>query len=132
MEVDLKVLVVDDSRLALLDIQSKLSTVVPKESILLAKSYFEAVDLLEKYEFNIAFVDLQMPEKTGMDLIHVNPKTKDLPVVVTTSVKPDSLITFSLKGLTYRYLFKPISREQILEAISNIVPPKSTDSYESV
>ena len=120
----------DDSKIALLDLQSKLSKLIPKENIYLAQSYFEAVSLLNKHDFGVAFVDLQMPNKSGMDLIvdviYKNPKTRKIPVVVTTGVEPDSLITNSLQKLTFRYLFKPISIEELEESLSNI--PNSNDT----
>lgn len=122
--ISLKSLVVDDSKIALLDLQSKLSHLIPKENIYLAQSYFEAISLLDKHDFGIAFIDLQMPDKTGMDLIfdviRKNPSTKNLPVVVTTGVEPNSLISHSLKSFTFRYLFKPISIEELKEALSKI------------
>ncbi len=118
------VLVVDDSQTALLDMRSKLSNFVSRENIYMAQNYFEAIDLLNNHEFGIAFVDLQMPQKTGMDLIldvfQTNPKTKNIPVVVTTGVESDSLITQSLKNLTYRYFQKPITIKQITDAFENM------------
>ncbi len=119
-----KALVVDDSQTALLDLRTKLSSLIAKENIYLAQNFEDAVELLEKHEFDVAFVDLQMPEKTGMDLIidviYEHPKTKNLPVVVTTAVSSDSLITQSLRKNTFRYLFKPIRIEELKEALSNL------------
>lgn len=125
---DIKILVVEDSQTALADIILKLLTFVRKEQIYPSKSFDEAVVLLDQHDFDIAFIDLHMPLKTGMDLIidviQKDPRTKDLPVVVTTALNPDSLITFTLKPYTYRYLFKPITFEELEEAISSILPLK--------
>lgn len=124
----IKILVVEDSQTALADLIFKLSTIVPKEQIYPSKSFDEAVVLLDQHDFDIAFIDLHMPLKTGMDLIidviQKDPKTRDLPVVVTTALNPDSLITFTLKPHTHRYLFKPIALEELEEAISSILPLK--------
>lgn len=120
----LKALVVDDSKIALLDIQSKLSSFIPRENIYLAQNYYDAVNLLREHDFGVAFIDLQMPEKTGMDLIldviYQDPKTRKIPVVVTTSARPDSLLTHTLEKITFRYLFKPVGKEELEEALSNI------------
>lgn len=121
----LRVLVVEDSNTALADIRLKLAKLIPNENIHIAKSYDEAVPLLKDHNFDMAFVDLQMPHKTGMDLIvdviQKDPKTKAMPVVVTTGIEPNSLVTFTLKPYTYRYLFKPIQQEELEEAISSII-----------
>ncbi len=122
---NLKILVVEDSQTALADLTMKLSSFVSKEQIFPAKNYDEAVVLLDQHKFDIAFVDLHMPRKTGMDLIidviQKNPKTKELPVVVTTAMDPDSFVTFTLKPHTYRYLFKPIELLELEEAITGIL-----------
>jgi CheY-like chemotaxis protein len=121
----LQVLVVEDSNTAIADIRLKLAKLIPAKNIHIAKSYDEAVPMLMHHDFDMAFVDLQMPHKTGMDLIidviQKNTKTKALPVVVTTGIEPDSLITFTLKPYTYRYLFKPIQQEELEEAIASIL-----------
>lgn len=120
----LRVLVVEDSNTALADIVTKLSKIVSRSNIHTAKSYEEAVQLLGQHEFDMAFVDLQMPHKTGMDLIvdeiQKNPQTKNLPVVVTTGIEPDSIVTFTLKPYTHRYLFKPVKQAELEEAILSI------------
>ncbi len=120
----LKVLVVEDSKTALLDIRAKLSILIPQENIYVAQDYWQAVRLLEAHDFHVAFVDLHMPEKTGMDLIvdfiFVNPRTNNLPVIVTTGLSAQSLVTHSLQKYTFRYLFKPIALEAIQEALVNL------------
>lgn len=120
----LKVLVVEDSKTALLDIRAKLSILIPQENIYVAQDYWQAVRLLEAQDFHVAFVDLHMPEKTGMDLIvdfiYVNPRTNNLPVIVTTGLSAQSLVTHSLQKYTFRYLFKPIALEAIQEALVNL------------
>ena len=120
----LRILVVEDSNTALADIIKKLSKIISRKNIHTAKSYDEAVLLLDQNTFDMAFVDLQMPHKTGMDLIideiQKHPKTKNLPVVVTTGIEPDSIVTVTLKPHTYRYLFKPIAEEELKEAILSI------------
>jgi response regulator RpfG family c-di-GMP phosphodiesterase len=80
--------------------------------------------LLETQDFDVAFIDLHMPVKTGMDLIvdyvYVNPRTRNLPVIVTTGLSSESLVTHSLKNNTFRYLYKPIDLVEIKEALSNL------------
>jgi response regulator RpfG family c-di-GMP phosphodiesterase len=121
----LKFLVVDDSQTALADLKMKLLKIVGKESIYTARGFDEAVILMGNNDFDMAFVDLQMPDKTGMDLIvdviQKNPKTKDLPVVVTTGYEENSLVTFTLKPYTHRFLFKPIKQYELEEAITSII-----------
>jgi CheY-like chemotaxis protein len=120
----LKALVVEDSKIALLDIRSKLSILIPQENIYIAQDYWQAVRLLEAHDFHVAFVDLHMPEKTGMDLIvdyiYVNPRTSNLPVIVTTGLSAQSLVTQSLQKYAFRYLFKPVDLEAIKEALANL------------
>ncbi|MFT6137580.1 MAG: response regulator RpfG family c-di-GMP phosphodiesterase [Salibacteraceae bacterium] len=120
----LKALVVEDSKTALLDMKTKLATLIPKKNIFFAQDYWQAIKLLETQDFDVAFIDLHMPVKTGMDLIvdyvYVNPRTRNLPVIVTTGLSSESLVTHSLKNNTFRYLYKPIDLVEIKEALSNL------------
>ncbi len=129
MTYDLVALVVDDSKTALMDIKAKLSAIIPSENLFLAKSFYEAETLINNHDFDLAFVDLQMPDKTGMDLIidviNTNPKTKDLPIVITTGMGSDSLVVFTLKELAFKYLYKPISQEEVEEVVKEIAARKS-------
>lgn len=128
MITNIVALVVDDSKTALMDIKAKLSTILPQENIYQATSFHEAVKLLNTHDFDVAFVDLQMPDKTGMDLIvdviNTNPKTKELPIVITTGLEPGSLAVNTLKGLTYKCLYKPINLEKLNSVVKEIALKK--------
>ena len=120
----LNVLILEDSPSALLDLKSKLIDFEEIERIQEASNYEKAVNILDNTNIDVAFVDLTIPEKTGMDFIvdHLkkHEKFQNIPIIVTTSSDEDSLLKHSLKGLTYRYLHKPIEEEEIREAIDNL------------
>lgn len=118
------ILVVEDSPTAAIDLEAKIRHVAPKADLHKAFSYQEAVDLLSQQRFDVAFIDLQMPEKTGMDLIldvmQKDESLKDIPIIVTTGTKPQSFIADTLKSVTFRFLFKPVKVEELEEAFSSI------------
>ena len=76
----------------------------------------EAVDVLEKEDFDIVFTDIKMPIMTGLELASWIHENKPETMVIILSGYSD--FEFAKKALTYKvfdYLLKPISREKMAE-----------------
>jgi two-component system, LytTR family, response regulator len=109
-------LVVDDEPLAI----SLLSDYVVKSpGLALAgstTSALEALRMLEKQPIHAIFLDIQMPELTGMQFLQVIDKKYQ--VVLTTAYAE-----FALKGYEHNvvdYLLKPISFQRFLQAAEKL------------
>jgi DNA-binding LytR/AlgR family response regulator len=101
-------LVVDDvnlNREAMLDLISSLDFLTPVGA---CESAIEALKFLQEQEPEVVFLDIEMPEMTGLELIKslVNPPL----IVMTTSHKEFASEGFDLN--VFDYLVKPISRER--------------------
>lgn len=83
-------------------------------SVTEASNGFEACELLEKHEFDVAFIDLKMPGMNGMDLLKRMCKTglRTLPIITTAFGTVEKAVE-AVKCGAYDFLMKPFSPEQV-------------------
>jgi DNA-binding LytR/AlgR family response regulator len=110
-------IIVDDEPLA----QDVLETYIEKipELKLVAKcgNALEANDALREHEVDLMFLDIQMPQLTGIDFLKTLSKP---PQVILTTAYPNYAIEgFELNALDY--LLKPISLERFMKAVNKAV-----------
>ncbi len=113
----LKYLIVDDEPFARKLMQSHAGKVEVLEEAGVCSSAVEAANFLRKQKVDIIFLDIQMPELTGLDFI----KTLRQPpaIVLTTAYREFAADAFDLDVIDY--LVKPISFERFLKAVEKIV-----------
>lgn len=113
----IKVIIVDDEPLA----QDVLETYVEKfpELSLVKKcnNALEANEILKEEHIDLMFLDIQMPQLTGIDFLKTLAKP---PLVIFTTAYPNyALEGFELNVLDY--LVKPISLERFIKAVNKAV-----------
>lgn len=78
----------------------------------------EAVDKYMDYKPDVAFMDIVMPRKTGIEavteIIQMDPRAK---VVMASSVGTQNHLKEALSAGAYEFLQKPISNEQIYKIL---------------
>lgn len=83
-----RALVVDDSSAMRAFVRSALESLLAVDDVIEAKSGFEALRLLPRERFDVALVDINMPDIHGLDvirLIRANEAHKDTPILVISS-----------------------------------------------
>lgn len=117
-------LVLEDSASAMIDLTIKIKKVKPNAVIREASNVEEAKSLIENGDINIAFVDLSMPDKNGMDFIidylKKSNKTAGIPVIVVTGVDQTSILKIAVSELVHDYLQKPVDVKKLQEAIDSL------------
>jgi len=77
---------------------------------------FEAIDFLHKEKVDLIFLDIQMPELTGFELLRT---LNNKPLVVFTTAYPNfALESYELDAVDY--LVKPIPFERFLKAVNKV------------
>lgn len=114
----MKVLIVDDEKLAL----SRLKRLLNEEgisNIVECSNAIEALKALAKEKFDVAFLDISMPNMSGLELaneiVEINPNTF---VIFQTAYEEHALEAFQSGGIDY--LLKPISNESIKKSLEKI------------
>lgn len=110
----MKCIIIDDEPLAIDIVESYVQQVGGIEIIAKCTNPLEAITLLNKHQVDLVFLDIEMPNLTGIDLV----KTIDnIPQFIFTTAYPEyALDGFNLNATDY--LVKPIPFHRFLKAIS--------------
>lgn len=112
----MRALIIDDERLARKELISLLSDFPKIEIIGEAANADEATELINKEHPDLLFLDIQMPGKTGFELLE---SLDDVPhVIFTTAYDEYALKAFEVNALDY--LLKPIQEERLRDSIEKI------------
>ncbi|MBN1300490.1 MAG: response regulator transcription factor [Melioribacteraceae bacterium] len=119
-----KCLIVDDEPLAIEVIENYLNKIPDFRIMAKCSSPLESIDILRKHNIELMFLDIQMPEISGLDFL----KTLDNPpkVIITTAHRKYALEGYELNVVDY--LLKPISFERFLKAINKFYSQLSDSS----
>jgi two-component system response regulator LytT len=109
--------VVDDEKLALEELRFLLRDYPEVDVVGSAENGLQAVDLIEKLEPDLVFLDVQMPGLDGMGVIRtLREKSEDLPhFVLVTAFDHYALEAFRVEALDY--LLKPVEKLRLDETI---------------
>jgi two-component system, LytTR family, response regulator len=112
----MRALIVDDERLARKELIKLLEEHPMIEVIGEAMNADEAVNMINDLNPDLLFLDIQMPGKTGFELLEM---LDSVPLVVfTTAYDEFALKAFEVNALDY--LLKPIQPERLSETISKL------------
>jgi len=112
METKLKCLIVDDEPLAL-DILERYVNKTPfLELVHRCASAVEALEVLQSEAIQLVFLDIQMPDLTGIEFSRLI--DKEIRVVFTTAFHEYALEGYKVNALDY--LLKPFNYEEFLRA----------------
>ena len=106
-------------------------------SITTALSGNEAIDETEENNFDIIFLDENMPGLTGLETLEkIKAKMPSVPIVMITKSEEESIMEEAIGGRISDYLIKPVNPNQILLSIKKnlegkrLVSEKTTSSYQ--
>jgi DNA-binding response OmpR family regulator len=77
----------------------------------------DALDILKKTQFDIIFLDENMPGLSGIETLSEIKKTINTPVVMITKSEEESIMEDAIGGKITDYLIKPVNPNQILSSI---------------
>lgn len=116
MSRKIKTVVVDDERLARKELISLLKEYKIIEVVAECSNAEEAKEVIEKKKPDLAFLDIQMPEKTGFDLLE---ELDYVPFIIfVTAYDEYALKAFEVNA--FDYVLKPIEADRLKQAIEKI------------
>mgnify|MGYP001208244171 FL=1 len=102
-----------------------------------AKSGDEALELIEVNDFNLIFLDENMPGLSGLETLNIiKDKYHNIPVIMITKSEEESIMEEAIGSRISDYLIKPVNPNQILLTIkknlesSRLVDEKITKGYQ--
>ena len=113
----IKCLVIDDEHLAREYIKNYIRKIPELELLGDFNSPLKATELIKKGEVDLLFIDIQMPDITGVDFIRS--LTYKPEVIFTTAYQEYALEGFNLSVIDY--LLKPFSFERFFQAVNKVI-----------
>jgi DNA-binding LytR/AlgR family response regulator len=110
-------LVIDDERLAREYIKNYISKIPQLELLGEFNSPLKAMELIKSGEVDLLFLDIQMPDITGVDFLRSLTQAPE--VIFTTAYQEYALEGFNLSATDY--LLKPFSFERFFQAVNKVV-----------
>jgi two-component system LytT family response regulator len=120
----MKVIIVDDERLARKELQTLLAKFPSVEVLAECDSVSTALSEIEKYKPDLVFLDINMPGKDGFALLE---ELNFIPeIIFVTAYDEYAIKAFEVNALDY--LLKPIQVERLEEAINKFQSNESIDT----
>lgn len=110
----IKCIIVDDESIARDIIASHLAKIDRIEVMAYCGNAFEAFNYINKNEIDLIFLDINMPDITG--IAFAKSIKKDIKIIFTTAYRDYAVEGFELQAVDY--LLKPISFERLLKAVN--------------
>lgn len=120
----MKAIIVEDSRLARVELKELLTAHSEVELIGEAENADIAKAMIEDQEPDLIFLDINMPGKDGFELLE---SLEHVPQVIFTTAYDE----YAIKGFEYNaldYLLKPIKADRLAKAIEKVKPTIHTPS----
>ncbi len=101
------------------------------------RSGSEAIDVIDEKNFDIVFLDENMPGLTGLETLNeIKEKQDGLPIVMITKSEEEYIMEEAIGNKIADYLIKPVNPNQILLSLkknldnSRLVSEKTTSNYQ--
>ncbi len=124
MKPAVRIMVVDDEKI----VRESLSVWLEKfgyEVVPVADGR-QALDLLDRQEWNILLVDLKMPRMSGIEVLNKALEMKpDISIIIITAYATVETAVEAMKAGAYDYLVKPIDPDLLTLKVRNIVEKQS-------
>ena len=120
-------LIIDDETPAQLLLENYISKISDLQLINSCINAIEAKNILQKEQIDLIFLDIQMPDLTGIELLKIL-KNKPL-TIMTTAYSEYALQGYELDVVDY--LLKPISFERFFKAVSKAMELHQAQTHTS-
>ncbi len=114
----LNTLIVDDEPAAIEGLRLRLEAFPQIQVIAEANSVAEAIRAINTQMPDLIFLDIEMPEQSGFDLIRQLQPEQCPAIVFVTAFHQHAVKAFEVRALDY--LLKPVKRERLAEAIARV------------
>ena len=120
----MKAIIIDDERLARTELKKLLQDYPEVEVIDEAANADEGISKIESLNPDLVFLDIQMPGKTGFDMLEQLEKAPQ--VIFTTAYDEFALKAFEVNALDY--LVKPVEPKRLADAIHKLQAVEQKES----
>ncbi|HVG14245.1 MAG TPA: response regulator [Chitinophagaceae bacterium] len=124
----MRAIIIDDERLARAELRKLLQEFPEIEIVDEAANVDEGISKIENHNPDLIFLDIQMPGKTGFDLLSELDRAPQ--VIFTTAYDEYALKAFEVNALDY--LLKPVEPKRLADAIHKLHASEQGNGHSSV
>ena len=118
----MKLLIAEDQSMLRDAMATLLSMQDSVESVLQAKNGKEAIDLISTNNIDVAILDVEMPEATGLDVLeYIRSNNIHCKVVIVTTFKRMGYFERAIKNNVAAYVLKDRSIDELMKTINNVL-----------
>ena len=118
----MKLLIAEDQSMLRDAMATLLLMEVSVENVLQAKNGKEAIDLISTNDIDVAILDVEMPEATGLDVLeYIRSNNIDCKVVIVTTFKRMGYFERAIKNNVDAYVLKDRSIDELMKTINNVL-----------
>ena len=121
----IEILVVDDEALARSAVIRQLGVLLPDARVREARDGFEALDRIAETRPTLLFLDVEMPELSGLDLLRQIAEPRPRVIFVTAH---DHFAVRAFEDQALDYLVKPFTPERFARAVERAMAAIDTDT----
>lgn len=118
----MKLLIAEDQSMLRDAMSTLLSMEDSVESVLQAKDGKEAIDLISTNDIDVAILDVEMPEATGLDVLeYIRSNNLNCKIIIVTTFKRMGYFERAIKNNVDAYVLKDRSIDELMKTINNVL-----------
>ena len=118
----MKLLIAEDQSMLRDAMSTLLSMEDSVESVLQAKNGKEAIELISTNDIDVAILDVEMPEATGLEVLeYIRSNNIHCKVVIVTTFKRMGYFERAIKNNVDAYVLKDRSIDELMKTINNVL-----------
>ena len=118
----MKLLIAEDQSMLRDAMATLLSMEDSVESVLQAENGKEAIELISTNDIDVAILDVEMPEATGLEVLeYIRSNNIDCKVVIVTTFKRMGYFERAIKNNVDAYVLKDRSIDELMKTINNVL-----------
>ncbi|MCX7674752.1 MAG: sigma-54 dependent transcriptional regulator [Bdellovibrionaceae bacterium] len=122
----MRILIADDDAGLRLALSSTVSQLFPEAELIEARHGGEAIKIANEREIDLALLDIDMPEKNGLEVLtRLKEKNPGTIVIMLTAYGTIALAVEATKRGAFHFLEKPVSQEALREVINRALSAHS-------
>lgn len=100
------------------------------DEVFQAGNGIEAQAILEKEPVDVAILDIEMPQKTGLDVLEWARETVDVKIIIVTTFKRVGYFQRAVKAKVDAYVLKDRSISELMQTVHNVLAGRKEYSPE--
>lgn len=128
----LRVVLIDDNDMTRTLLRGILRTHARCEIVGEAKNAAQGYELVQRHQPNVVFLDIEMPEENGIDLLgRMRLDFPAVPVLMVTAHSDRDTVQNAIRGGASGYIVKPFTAARVVDALSGLAKGKAPERPES-